>query len=663
MERILTIIIFFFCGASLHSQDFAKDTILLDSITIKAIKPKQKDLSLTPMQSKTRAELDRLPGSSAAEAVKTFSGLILKDYGGIGGLKTVMVRSLGVNHTGVFVDGVQFSDAASGQIDLGKISTEDAADISLYIGHDSKLSQPARFYASANTISINTLEPDFTSSTYRYKVGIKTGSFGLIQPNASIYKKMNDKSYGYISISSLHAEGKYPYLLEYGSVNDTNVYRENSDITSLNLNAKYCYNFVDSSKLSIKLYHYNSERGLPGAVVYYNPYSLQRLWNNDYFANIRYENNPNKRTQFLTNIKASESKLRYLDPEFLNTQGKLDNRYTQTEYYASQVISRKITDSLGISFAGDFFVNTLSANFHNYASPTRYTLLPAFALHYTLRNLETNASLLGSLVNENTKIAKPSSPLKKLSPAVSLGYKLSKVGNIKIRLLYKDIFRMPSFNDLYYTIVGNNSLQPEKAKQYNLGITGYTTIGIFDYISFKSDVFYNKVSDKIVAVPTKNLFVWSMRNVGSVDIRGIELQAYLQSRTLLDGFHYSLACNYTYQEAIDISFPGSATYQQQIPYIPYETFSAMSSIVYQKISLNYNVLFNGFRYVLGENVYENMMPSFWASDISILYNLDVRRHVLRIKGEVSNIFNNQYEVIRSFPMPGRAYHVSLTLNY
>jgi len=165
-----------------------------------------------------------------------------------------------------------------------------------------------------------------------------------------------------------------------------------------------------------------------------------------------------------------------------------------------------------------------------------------------------------------------------------------------------------------------------------------------------------------VAVPTKNLLFGSMRNIGKVDIRGAELQCNIKTRPLWN-ISYILSCNYTYQKATDITDKNSSTYNQQIPYIPYETFSARASATYRSFSLSYNALYNGYRYVLGENIYENMLSSWWTGDISLLCEIKRALYSVRLKGEISNLFNKQYEVIRSFPMPGRAYAVAITVVY
>ncbi len=663
MKVALLIILFSFSICNLFAQNLLKDTVKLEQVIVTAKKVRKEDKSVVPMQSVTRIELDRISGTNAADVIKNFSGVTIKDYGGIGGLKTVMVRSLGANHTGVYMDGVQFSDVATGQVDLGRINTDNADEVSLIIGQSTDYCLPARFYASASVVNINSVVPDFNNKKARYTIGAKTGSFGLINPFVSVQNKIGKRFYTDVSINYTKANGEYPYLIKYGSSSDTTAYRKNSDVQSINPYITIAGKFKNGSKISLKNYFYWSERGLPGAVVYYNPFSAQRLWNVDFFTNLQYKTVDTLRFQFLTNIKYSQNYLRYLDPEYLNEEGRLDNRYLQREYYISQAVTYKITDSLRFSIANDFFINTLTANLYNYSNPIRYSNLSALAIHYSRKRLETDANLLATVVNEKTLSGESAPARRKLSPSFSFGYRIFHKPIVKIRFLYKDIFRMPTFNDLYYTLVGNNNLKPEQTKQFNLGFTGVTKFLVFDYFSFKTDAFYNRIKDKIVAIPTKNLFVWSMQNVGMVETKGIELQSQIETKKILTDFTISSSVNYTYQKATDITDKNSATYGHQIAYIPFETFSALTSLNYKKVSLNYNILYNGFRYVLGENIYDNMVPGWWVSDISLLYNFKLKNYTVKFKTEISNIFNQQYEVIRSFPMPGRAIYFTLTFKY
>ena len=77
-------------------------------------------------------DLQRLSAVSVADALRYFAGVQIKDYGGIGGLKTVNVRSMGSQHVGVFYDGLQLGNAQNGQIDLGRFSLDNMETVSIY---------------------------------------------------------------------------------------------------------------------------------------------------------------------------------------------------------------------------------------------------------------------------------------------------------------------------------------------------------------------------------------------------------------------------------------------------------------------------------------------------------------------------------------------------
>ena len=55
----------------------------------------------TPQQSLHSEALQRLGITEVGEALKLMNGISVKDYGGLGGMKTVSIRNLGATHTGV----------------------------------------------------------------------------------------------------------------------------------------------------------------------------------------------------------------------------------------------------------------------------------------------------------------------------------------------------------------------------------------------------------------------------------------------------------------------------------------------------------------------------------------------------------------------------------
>lgn len=653
----------FFClfltSTFVYAQQPVTDTLNLKGVEVTGQKPSSNGRSAAPMQQIGIKTLKSMPGLSAADALRNFSGVTIRDYGGLGGLKTVVVRSLGANHTGVFIDGVPMSDAATGQIDLSKMPLEDMEVIQLTIGQGQQLCQPARALASASLIGFYSVMPDFTNTKLHLKAGIKTGSFGVLNPYAGIYLKTGKRTTAGFSAGYNHTNGNYPYILKNGNLPDTTLNRSNADMEALNLNFRLESLFADSSLLKVRTWFYGSERGLPGAVIFYNPHSSQRLTNRDVYGNIQYSRRQGK-LQLLSNLNISNSFLRYRDPAYLNHDGGLDSRYHQQEFYLSQALSMPLKGIFSMGAAADLVVNSLQTDLYAHGNPMRYTGLGSVSLQAKTQRTEATAVLVATLVNEAIS-GKTSSHRAVLSPSFSFITRISSSPLLRLRLMYKNSFRMPTFHDLYYNLVGNDQLKPEYVNQFNLGLMLSEEKGAFQF-SFHADVFANRVKDKIVAVPTQNLFVWSMRNLGKVDVRGIEIQAGAKAM-LAHSKEISLNLNYTHQQALDMSVPGTSTFKQQIPYVPFQTFSCLLSGGGKHLTFGYNLLYNSHLYTLGENIQANLLPSWWIHDFAVSWQQPVKTNAFRLKAGVVNLFNRQYEVIRGFPMNSRGFYITLSINY
>ena len=87
-----------------------------------------------PVQELSGERLQRLNSHNVADALRYFSGIQIKDYGGVGGLKTVNIRSMGTNHVGVFYDGIELGNAQNGTVDLGRFSLDNMESVTLYNG-------------------------------------------------------------------------------------------------------------------------------------------------------------------------------------------------------------------------------------------------------------------------------------------------------------------------------------------------------------------------------------------------------------------------------------------------------------------------------------------------------------------------------------------------
>ncbi|MDR1981526.1 MAG: TonB-dependent receptor [Tannerellaceae bacterium] len=619
-----------------------------------------------PSQRLSGEKLEALSSFSVADAIRYFSGVQIKDYGGIGGLKTVDIRSMGTNHMGVFYDGIQLGNAQNGQIDLGKFSLDNIEEISLYNGQKSEIFQSAKDFGSAGTIYLRTARPRFENGKKDHiKAFFRTGSFGLANPSLLWERKISETVSSSLNAEYIASSGKYKFryrkVLQNGSVAwDTTAVRRNGDIHSLRLEGGV-NGLMDEGKWHVKSYFYDSEKGIPGAIVNNVWKRSQRQWDRNFFTQGSFHKRLSDRFELLANGKYANDWMRYLNPD--TTLMYIDNTFRQQEVYLSLANKYAILPHWDVNLSTDYQWNTLDATLQDFVYPKRSTLLVALATAFEWLRLKAQASLLGTFVFE--KIA---GDKREYTPAVFLSYQPFRQHNFNLRAFYKRIFRMPTFNDLYYTDIGNIALRPEYTAQYNIGFHYGTTCrhGVIRSLELRADAYYNEVTDKIVAIPKGNgQYRWMMMNLGYVEIRGVDISGQAGWR-LFPHITLHTSLNYTFQRAQDFTDPTDndpvdGTYGGQIAYIPRHSGSAIANAVYRSWDMNYSFIYVGERYHNSSNIRENYEQPWYTHDLTLGKTFVYRKIKCKLSAEVNNILNQYYDVVLNYPMPGRNYKLILKI--
>ena len=649
--------------ATLASDTDTLGTVVrLQELSVEASKRK---VEIIPAQALGGDELQKLNSQSIADALRYFSGLQIKDYGGVGGIKTVNIRSMGTNHLGVSYDGVQLGNAQNGQIDLGQFSLDNIELISIYNGQKSEILQPAKDFGSAGTLYIRTRAPQFAKGeTYHARAMVRAGSSDLLNPSALVELKLSERVSASLSTEWLNASGKYKF--RYRRVNpagelayDTTATRENGDINAtrleLNLNG-----IINNGDWQAKVYTYNSERGVPGAIVNNVWRRGERIWDTNSFAQGSFKKSIGNFTTLAT------AKYAFYHTHYVNNddkQVKIDNQYRQREMYVSTANMYMPRQWWSLSLSYDFAWNELNADMYGFAKPDRFSQMMSFATALNFSRIKMQGSVLGTFIHDKLQGQEAPDDKHVFTPAVYMSFfPLRNNDKFSLRAFYKKSFRMPTFNDLYYADMGNSKLNPEHVEQYNAGF-------LYDFASRKGfitaarvqvDAYYNKVKDKIVAYPKGQQFRWTMLNLGIVDIRGLDVSALITANPFTRLF-CTLRGQYTYQRAIDITNPDDNYYRDQIPYIPHHSGSAVVNLEYGPWALNYSFIYVGERYNQQENIRYNYTQPWYTSDVSV--SKDFHFGKIRMRGlvEINNLFSQDYDVIINYPMPKRNYRFTLSI--
>lgn len=610
-----------------------------------------------PAQVLSGSALQRLSAHSVADAIRYFSGVQIKDYGGIGGLKTINVRSLGSQHVGIFYDGIQLGNAQNGQIDLGRYSLDNMAAVTLYNGQKSSGVQSAKDYASASAVYLQTRIPEFRDGRrHNLKLTLKGGSFGTVNPSVLYEQRIGERISNSLNAEFLHTTGRYRFSYVKADGYDTTAVRRNGDVRALRIE-EGLFGRIRNGSWRAKAYFYNSDRGYPGAFVREEPGKFRhedRQWDTNFFLQGSLNKASDGWYRLSVNAKYAYDYLHYLsDPRLDVTTMYVDNHYYQQEAYLSAAHEFTLFEWWDLNLATDLQYNTLDADLVNFVYPSRFTSLAALATTFHFDRITVQGSLLYTFVDDSARESGAAAANRHvLTPTVVAQYRPLRGVDLALRAFYKRIFRMPTLNDLYYTFIGNKYLKPEYTTQYNLGATYAKVWPERRFRRFEAtlDAYYNLVDDKIIAMPTSNQFQWTMVNLGHVEIRGTD--AVVNGSMRFGRLDIDCRMSYTYQRARDLTDRTSPYYGGQIPYVPWHSGSAVVGLSLGDWSLNYSFIYTGERYESSANIPENHALAWYTSDLALSKDFRLRHSQLRASVEVNNLLNQQYEVVQCYPMPG-----------
>ncbi len=667
-KKVLLLLVF----SLFFAENFAQiDTSVqfLEGISVEGKAERSAISTTVPVQTLTQADIQTMPAVLLSDVLKLFSGIVIKDYGGVGGMKTVSMRGFGSQHTAISYDGLPVTDCQTGQIDLSKFSLENVEQISVNSGTDD-IFLPARLFAAANLIQIRTLRPKFDKRPFHIDFRFLGGSFGLWSPSVLLENRIVKRRNNGFSLSSslninyLQSDGRYPFTIYYGGDNDSTSLekRSNSDVRSMNIEGNLFFTFDYTTQMDVKLYYYQAERGLPGAVIFYNTHSRQRLYDQNAFGQVHFLKHFLKNIDYQLNAKFNYAYERYFDPDYLNAAGFVDNRYFQREYYLSNGVSYRPHKIVNLTLVNDLIFGNLTANLPNFILPSRLQVLTVLSAAVDTRFVQAKAALLHTGVANWAKKGAAADNVSRFSPSAGISIRPILSQDFHIRAFYKNIFRLPTFNDLYYNDFGNRDLRPENTHQFDLGLT-YARSFLHKKmgISITVDGYYNRVKDKIVAIPSRNLFTWMMLNFGAVKIAGMDANASFNYK-IIKQLKIDIVGSYSLQQAVDVTDPKSNTYRHQIPYTPLHSGSASLTLSTPWVDVSYTVVAAGKRYALQQNVPANELKPYSDHSLALAKDFDVKgKVVLGYKLELLNLANRHYEIVRNYPMQGRSVRGTLRI--
>lgn len=647
-----------FCSASAVEPDSI--VTVLPDLQVKSSSVSRETVSAVPMKHITAEQIKTTAITDISDALRRLPGVTLRDYGGNGGLKTLSVRGLGSEHTAVMYDGIALSDCQSGQIDLSRYSLNNINGISLFSGDNDDLFIPARGVASAVSLYIDSFDPDLSNEKGSVvNANMKVGSFGFYNPFLRLDYSDGKKTALSINVEYIHSNNDYPFILKNGNIY-TKEKREHSSMNSwhgeLSIRRQW-----DGKTLSGKIYYYDSSRDLPGPVIYYVSESNEHLREKNFFGQAQFKGRISSKLSLLANAKFNWSSSRYKDYQEIYPNGLLHNYYIQRESYFSTALLYTFDGGFSADYSADWIWNNLTSNSAASTTPYRNSILQTLAMKFKNQHISVMARALYSVYLNRSKKGDSGKDEKQLSPSINVSYKPI-VADFYIRASYKNIFRLPTFNELYFDHFGSINLDPEITEQINFGLTySGTPTSWWSELSTTLDGYVNFVKNKIVAVPY-NMFVWRMSNIGKVRVFGID--ATLTSTfEIFQDQQLSLTGTYSFQRAEPRTSRESPDWMKQVAYIPRNSGSASVSWLNPWVNIAFHTTATGERFTTSSNLPETKIEGFAEFGLGIFKKFHYRRIEVEGRIDVLNLFNKQYEIIARYPMPGRSWRVGVDFKF
>ena len=133
-----------------------------------------------------------------------------------------------------------------------------------------------------------------------------------------------------------------------------------------------------------------------------------------------------------------------------------------------------------MDYSADYSFNNLNGSSWRaiIGHPFRHSILQSVTVKYQTGRWVVTGKLLHSLfINRQKNVEQTDRTdvqinsarnMRRLSPSLSLSYKLLEDEEFFLRASYKNIFRSPTFNESYYYHYGSTDLNPELTDQWNI---------------------------------------------------------------------------------------------------------------------------------------------------------------------------------------------------
>lgn len=548
--------------------------------------------------------------------IRKLPGISIKSYGGPAGISSINIDGGTSTHTKVLVDGFDLTNSQNSQMDISQLPAPFIKSIH-FSNYD------INKYGSGSIDGVVDFKPWANSNS----VTIGYGSFGHLSSNMKLnfhHKKFStDFLIGYRK-----DDGNYSYTWKNKSYE-----RKNNDFEQKYFSGRIITILTKRVYSKLFLLRTEQDRGVAGQK--WSPNLLARRKDNLFTSAFTLGWNFKKgHGKFDLIYRISDDD--YSNPN-INVNSYFENITSEGKLNQDFHFSEKVKLIGNVSLKNEV-LKMNSTNFHKrilskntfsilYKPIKNIELKPTVNYEFSPNNFDKISYSFGTTIFSNTKLFK------------------------SISLHYANLYRFPSFNDMYWEPGGNQELRTEKTDVINCS----SKFKLNNFVEINVNLFYKNSKDLVQWIPQQSY--WQPENIAKTIRYGYKI--------LVDWNYnpFNLAGNFHYDRLISENKVEGNYYNKSLRYVPKNI--ASFNVQWQPKRINVNLQINYTDKQISMYDYPNdvILEPFLIINSSFGYSFDVFKRSLFAVISVENILDKEYETICGYPESSRVYKLTITYNF
>ncbi len=606
--------------------------------------------------------------TTVGELLERAAGVHVKHLGGREDFSTATVRGAGGGQVKILLDGVSLTSASTGIVDLADLPVDSIERIEVFRGF-----VPVSFGSAgaSSVINVVTRRP----KGRELSGSLSYGSFSSVKTFASAAYGAEDKLYS-AALTHRYTKGDFEFE-DRGDRGDPTDDRErtriNNDSESVDALLRHVRDLGPGTRLTLTQSTYYKDEGAPGrGSVQASNARFERLRS---ISSLTLEDRDHLRSEIAVTV--TDESLR--DPKSIGPGGVIDSlglTYERSDGTAVSVDGR-VSRPL---YTGRFHILEASVDasyeYYRQSFPSsalslpkrnqdryrvsvavgdeivlfggRLSLSPQLRHEQIWNDFDLDDVIpplpAGSDSNDSDHSTDP-----RLGARYDVGYGLSLKGNVGT------FFRPPTFQELFGSdgfSIGNPALDAEEGTNRDIGfIWSRARLGLLSDVALEYSFFRNDVDDVIVLLPS-GARIPRPQNVGESRVTGNEVRVL---GTAPKGFR--LDATYTHQNAENRSDIVDEK-GKDLPSLPDDELHVRLAWQRPAWSIAYDLSYRSEVYLDRFQSAVARVPGYTTHDVSLDFAFRPSGFHARI--EASNLTDEQHEDVLGFPVPGRAFYVTLS---